>query len=80
MMTFREFSALSKTLARIAWGTTPRALWKILYNFCWRNYRNMAEFERLYGTDNIRDAVLYAKELKDRYTVLWLAYQYRGRE
>ena len=46
MMTFREFSALSKTLARIAWGTTPRALWKILYNFCWRNYRNMAEFER----------------------------------
>ena len=46
MMTFREFSALSKTLARIAWGTTPRALWKILYNFCWRNYRNMADFER----------------------------------
>ena len=31
-----------------------------------------AEFEKLYGAEKIRDAVLYAKDLKDRYTVLWL--------
>jgi len=34
------------------------------------------EFEKLYGREKIEDAVLYAKDLKDRYTVLWLAYQY----
>ena len=35
-----------------------------------------AEFEKLYGKKKIEDAVLYAKDLKDRYTVLWLAYMY----
>ena len=45
-MSFKEIHTLSKTLLRIARNTTPRALWKILYNFCWRNYRNMAAFER----------------------------------
>ena len=34
------------------------------------------EFEKLYGREKIEDAVRYAKDLKDRYTVLWLAYQY----
>lgn len=33
---------------------------------------DIAEFEKLYGSDKINDAVLYAKDLKDRYTVLWL--------
>lgn len=37
------------------------------------------EFEALYGKEKLADAVLYAKDLKDRYTVLWLAYQYCGR-
>ena len=31
-----------------------------------------ADFEKFYGRDVIDDAVLYAKDLKDRYTVLWL--------
>lgn len=31
-----------------------------------------ADFERFYGADVIQDATLYAKDLKDRYTVLWL--------
>ena len=35
-----------------------------------------SEFVKLYGQKKIDDAVLYAKDLKDRYTVLWLAYQY----
>lgn len=32
----------------------------------------MDEFERFYGKDVIDDAILYAKDLKDRYTVLWV--------
>lgn len=31
-----------------------------------------ADFEKFYGSEVIDDAVLYAKDLKDRYTVLWL--------
>lgn len=31
-------------------------------------------FESFYGKKVIQDAILYAKDLKDRYTVLWLAY------
>ena len=34
------------------------------------------KFEALYGKKKIDDAILYAKDLKDRYSVLWLAYQY----
>ena len=34
------------------------------------------DFTEFYGTDKINDAVLYAKDLKDRYTVLWLNYKY----
>jgi hypothetical protein len=28
----------------------------------------------LYGEEKIKDAIKYAKDLKDRYTVLWLNY------
>ena len=34
------------------------------------------EFENLYGSDKLEDAILYAKDLKDRYTFLWLYYAY----
>ncbi len=34
------------------------------------------EFVKMYGVDKIKDAVLYGKDLKDRYTVLWLYYKY----
>ncbi len=33
-----------------------------------------AEFERQYGKPLIRDCMLYAKDLKDRYTFLWIYY------
>jgi len=33
---------------------------------------NMDEFYKLYSQDKLKDAVRYAKDLKDRYTVLWL--------
>ena len=32
----------------------------------------------IYGTDKINDSVKYAKDLKDRFTVLWLNYQLLG--
>ncbi len=32
---------------------------------------DMKDFYAMYSGDKIRDAVLYAKDLKDRYTVLW---------
>ena len=33
-------------------------------------------FINMYGQEKIADAVLYGKDLKDRYTVLWLYYQF----
>ncbi len=35
---------------------------------------DIAEFEKMYGTEKINNAILYAKDLKDRYTVLWMYY------
>jgi glycerol-1-phosphate dehydrogenase [NAD(P)+] len=37
-----------------------------------------AEFYSLYGIDKIQNAIAYAKDLKDRYTVLWLYYDLFG--
>lgn len=37
------------------------------------------EFRSLYGEEKIQDALLYAKDLKDRYTVLWMYYDLLGR-
>jgi len=36
------------------------------------------DFYRLYGKETIENAILYAKDLKDRYTVLWLYYDFFG--
>ena len=41
---------------------------------------DMAEFYALYSKEKIADAILYAKELKDRYTVLWLYYDLFGNQ
>ena len=41
---------------------------------------NINEFYTLYGKKKINDAVLYAKDLKDRYTILWLNYDLFGDE
>jgi glycerol-1-phosphate dehydrogenase [NAD(P)+] len=35
---------------------------------------DISEFYSLYGEEKIKDAIKYAKDLKDRYTVLWLNY------
>lgn len=39
---------------------------------------NIDEFYQVYGEKKIQDAILYAKDLKDRYTVLWLNYDLFG--
>ena len=39
---------------------------------------DMQEFYDMYGKEKIETAVLYAKDLKDRYTVLWMNYDYFG--
>ena len=41
---------------------------------------DMAEFYALYSKEKLADAVAYAKELKDRYTVLWMYYDLFGGE
>lgn len=39
---------------------------------------DMNEFYALYGKEKIEKAILYAKDLKDRYTVLWINYDLYG--
>ncbi len=39
---------------------------------------NIDEFYTLYGSEKIEDAVIYAKDLKDRFSVLWMNYDYRN--
>lgn len=39
---------------------------------------HMDEFYAAYGRQKVQDAILYAKDLKDRYTVLWLYYDLLG--
>ena len=41
---------------------------------------DMQDFYALYGEQKINDAVRFAKDLKDRYTVLWLNYDMNGGE
>ena len=39
---------------------------------------DLDEFYKLYGEDKIKTAIKYAKDLKDRYTVLWMNYDVLG--
>ena len=39
---------------------------------------DLDEFYRFYGESHVADAIRYAKDLKDRYTVLWLYYDLFG--
>ena len=39
---------------------------------------DMEEFYDMYGSQKINNAIMYAKDLKDRYTVLWLNYDLFG--
>lgn len=39
---------------------------------------NIDEFYDLYDKERVQNAILYAKDLKDRYTVLWVYYDFIG--
>ncbi len=39
---------------------------------------DMSEFYKLYSDEKIQNAIAYSKDLKDRYTVLWLYYDLYG--
>ncbi|MBQ8598633.1 MAG: sn-glycerol-1-phosphate dehydrogenase [Oscillospiraceae bacterium] len=41
---------------------------------------DMSRFYELYGKEKVESAILYAKDLKDRYTVLWMNYDFFGGE
>ncbi len=41
---------------------------------------DMKEFYGLYSEQKLNDAIMYAKDLKDRYTVLWMYYDLLGDE
>lgn len=40
---------------------------------------DISEFYKMYSKEKIENAVLYAKDLKDRYTVLWINYDLFGK-
>lgn len=40
---------------------------------------DMNDFYSVYGEKRVNDAVFYAKDLKDRYTVLWINYDFYGK-
>ena len=61
------------------WEEILKVLREVPSSECLTAYLNSAglpisEFEALYGTNKIQDALLYAKDLKDRFTVLWVYY------
>ena len=41
---------------------------------------NIDDFYKVYSKEKVADAVKFAKDLKDRYTVLWLYYDICGLE
>lgn len=45
-----------------------------MLELCERVGISYSDFTTLYGTDKISDGILYSKDLKDRYTVLWMYY------
>ena len=47
-------------------------------NLGYSSVAELKDFYKMYGKEKIQDAILYAKDLKNRYTVLWLYYDMFG--
>lgn len=45
-MTLREYIATIKTAMRVPLECSPRLIWKLAYNFGWRNLKNINNFEK----------------------------------
>lgn len=53
-------------------------LYRKKHNICEYIFLDITEFYALFGKEKINDAILYAKDLNDRYTVPWLNYDFYG--
>lgn len=51
-MTLHDYIATTKAALRIFQVTTPRLIWKFMYNFVWRSYRSMDAFEKRLANDD----------------------------
>ena len=65
----KKWDAIKEVLAE-----APSA--DVLKNYISRVGLNIADFEERYGAKKIQDAIWFAKDLKDRYSVLWLNYEF----
>ncbi|MDH6303743.1 MoaA/NifB/PqqE/SkfB family radical SAM enzyme [Parabacteroides sp. PF5-5] len=45
-MTFREYTATAKAALRVPRESSPRLVWKFMYNFGWKSMRNISRFEK----------------------------------
>lgn len=45
-MTFNDYIATGKAALRVPMTTTPRLMWKFIYNFGWQSMRNIHRFDR----------------------------------
>ncbi|PTN08234.1 radical SAM protein [Mangrovibacterium marinum] len=45
-MKLKDYTATAKAALRVAMECSPRILWKFMYNFGWRNLKNINQFER----------------------------------
>jgi MoaA/NifB/PqqE/SkfB family radical SAM enzyme len=45
-MTLKDYTATAKAALRIPMECSPRIIWKFIYNFGWRNLKNINRFER----------------------------------
>lgn len=50
-MTLHDYIATTKAALRIFSVTSPRLIWKFMYNFAWRSYRFMNAFEKRMAKD-----------------------------
>ena len=50
-MTLHDYIATFRCAFRPLGECAPRVLWKLGYNFCWRNLWGMAAFERRMAKD-----------------------------
>jgi len=60
-----------KTFVRLETDFILRFLWIVILALL-TNAFDMDEYWNMYGEDMIKDSIVFAKDTKDRYTVLWL--------
>ena len=81
---FRDATPLEKVLGEIKaeiendWQLKEMPSAKEIESILAKVGYDKKEFYALYGEEKIKQAINYAKDLKDRYSVLWLNYDLNG--